>query len=468
MIRTSTSLLLLAWLGLTSCSSGPDYQRPAAPTASVWKEGSGWRVATPAELAERGPWWTAFHDDELNALVAQVAVSNQNLQAAEAAWRAASAVIEGSKSGYLPTVGADVGAQRNGTNNSSQNKFTAEGSVSWTPDVWGRIRRTVESDEAAAQASGADLLAATLSAQASLVTLYLRICALDEQRRLLDEITAADERALNITQRQFEAGLVSRVDVLLAETQLASVRSQTVGLGVARAQSEHAIAVLIGKPPSALTITTRSGLPLLPDVPLTVPSALLERRPDIAAAERRVASANALIGAAQAAYYPDLTLSGVAGFAGAAAGSLIQASNLVWSVGAQASATLFDGGARDAKVSQATANWQQTVANYRQTVLLAFQQTEDQLTAIHILAEQAQVQQQAVTSSSEAERISFNQYQSGIIGYANVILTQNNTRSNRLTALQIEADRRAAAVALITALGGGWSAEQLPTVPPAP
>ncbi len=463
--------LLIPFLTLlmTACTSGPDYQRAAAPVPAAWKESGLWRQAQPADAQERGPWWSSFKDPELDGLMPLVAISNQNLAAAEAAWRQSLAALNGAQAESAPTIGATAGAQRVGTgpmapgtafgktgDGQTADHYTLQGTVSWVPDLWGRLRRTTEGARAGVEASAADLAGVRLAAQSSLATLYVRIRALDAQRQLLTAIAAADERALMIVQQQHRAGLVGGSDALQAEAQLAGIRSQMVGLGVQRSQNEHAIALLIGKPPSELTIAERSELPDLPEVPGMVPSALLERRPDIAAAERRMAVANAQIGIAQAAYYPDLTLSGAFGFAAGSAGTLVQASSLLWSVGAEANAVLFDGGVRSAKVDQAKAGWDQAVAQYRQTVLTAFQQTEDQLAALRILAEQAAVIDQAVTAAQGAEQAILNQYQAGTVGYAAVIVAQNATRNYRLQALQIRSDRLAAAVSLITALGGDW------------
>lgn len=461
-------------LGLTvlmsACSSGPDYRRPEAPATSTWKEGSGWRVAAPGDAVDRGAWWTVLQDAELDQLERQVEVSNQNLRAAEAAWRQANAVLAGARAGFAPTIGVDAGAQRTGKGgmplgdasrrsgtNQTTDRFVVEGTASWTPDLWGRIRRTVESSSATVEASAADLASASLSAQATLATLYVQICAWDEQQRLLRLTESASERALAIARNQHVGGVVSRSDVLQAEAQLAGVRAQIVALGVPRAQAEHAIAVLIGRPPSEVAIAPRSGLPILPNVPLLVPSALLERRPDIAAAERRMAAANAQIGVAEAAYYPDLTISGSLGYAGAAASSLISAPSLLWSVGGQLVGTLFDGGTRHAKADAARAAWDQSVALYRQTVLSAFQQVEDQLASVRILRDQVIFQTQAQVAADDAERVCLNQYQAGIITYTTVIVAQTTATSTRITTVQIQSERLIAAVNLIAALGGGWS-----------
>jgi NodT family efflux transporter outer membrane factor (OMF) lipoprotein len=467
-------LVPLLTLLVAGCASGPDYQRPAAPIPATWKEAGTWRPAKPGDAVERGAWWTVFHDPELDALVAQVAVSNQNLLAAEAAWRQATAVLSGAQASTAPTVGVAASAQRTGTgpmpvgdafsrsgDGRTVDHYVLQGTVSWAPDLWGRLRRTTEGAQAGAEASAADYAGARLAAQASLATLYLRVRAIDVQRDLLSAIATADERALTITRQQHAAGLVAGSDALQAEAQLAGIQAEIVGLGIQRAQNEHAIALLIGKTPSEVTLANRSELPSLPDVPGLVPSELLERRPDIAAAERRMAVANAQIGIAQAAYYPDLTLSGALGYAGGSAGALVQASNLLWSFGAETGAVLFDGGARSAKVEQAKAGWDQAVAQYRQTVLAAFQQTEDQLAAGRILDEQMTVITRAVAAATGAEQAILNQYQAGSVGFAAVIVAQNTTRNYRLQALQIQADRLVAAVGLITALGGEWHDHQL-------
>ena len=479
----STTLIVgtIAVLLCASCASGPDYRKPSATTPTTWKEGANWREATPNDHRDHGAWWMPFADSDLDALVRQVEVSNQNLLAAEAAWRQATAVLGGAKASYAPTIGANAGAQRTGQgampvneavshdgNNQTQDRFTAQGTISWSPDLWGRLRRTAEGAEAGAQASAADLANARLSAQAALITAYMHLRITDQQRQLLGDIANDQQRSLDIARHQHAAGLVSRADVLQAEAQLASDQSQAVGLGVQRAQYEHAIAMLIGRAPSEVTIAPRAALPTLPEVPLQVPSALLESRPDIAAAERRMAAANAQIGIAQSAYYPDLTLSGALGFGSSGAGSLVQSSNLLWSIGGQLAGTLFDGGARDAKVAQAKAAWDQVVANYRQTVLTAFQQTEDQLAAIRILAEQSQVQSRAVDASVEAERVIMNQYRSGTVGMANVLVASNAVRSNRLTALQIQSDRLVATTSLMAAMGGGWQVHDLAVTPSGP
>jgi NodT family efflux transporter outer membrane factor (OMF) lipoprotein len=466
---------------MSACSSGPDYRRPEAPIASTWKEGSGWRVAAPSDAVDRGAWWMVLQDPELDQLERQVEVSNQNLRAAEAAWRHANAVLAEARAGYAPTVGGDAGGQRVGKGSmplrdatsrsgtsQTADRFVVETTASWTPDLWGRIRRTVESSNATVAASAADLASARLSAQATLATLYVQIRSWDEQQRLLRLTETASERALAIARNQYAGGVVSRIDILQAEAQLAGVRAQAIALGVPRSQAEHAIAVLVGRPPAELTIAPRSGLLVLPDVPLLVSSTLLERRPDIAAAERRMAAANAQIGIAEAAYYPDLTISGSLGYAGAAAGSLISAPNLLWSLGGQLAGTLFDGGTRRAKADEARAAWDQSVAFYRQTVLSAFQQVEDQLAAGRILREQAVFQHQAQVAADDAERVSLNQYQAGILTYTTVIVAQTTATNNRITAIQIESERLIAAVNLIAALGGGWSAQEEIILPPLP
>ena len=334
--------------------------------------------------------------------------------------------------------------------------------ATWDLDVWGRIRRSIESDVASAQASAADLAAATLSAQAELATDYFQLRALDEQRQLLDDAAAAYERSLRITQNQYQWGVGTRGAVAQAQTQLELTRAQAVAVGIQRAQFEHAIAVLIGVTPAELSITP-ARLPTGPAaVPAAMPSALLERRPDVAAAERRVAAASAQIGVAQAAYFPDITLSSSVGFASTALSSLFDWSNLVWSATLLAAQTLIDGGARTAQVDQALAGFDQAVANYRQTALTSFQDVEDQLVSLRILEEQAAAQDRAVAAARESERLQLNQYKAGTVDYTTVVTAQQAALTNEQTALTIRQNRFTSTVALIRALGGGWQETGLP------
>lgn len=466
----------LALLPLGACNVGPDYQRPPAIVSDHFKESEGWKIAEPRETHDKGPWWSLYNDPMLDKLVAQVEVSNQNLKSLEAAYRSSLAVIRQARASYFPTIGANGSVQQSGSGGggggssragaSSRGGGTTEyslaGSLSWEIDLWGRISRTVEGNAANAQASAADFANAKLSAQSLLATNYFQLRAADEQKRILDATVQAFTRSLQITQNRYNVGTAARADVVQAQAQLESTRAQAVAVGIQRAQFEHAIAVLMGKPPADVTI---AAAPFAYDVPVEppgLPSELLERRPDIALAERRMAAANAQIGVAKAAYYPSLTLSASYGFVGTALDTLIRASNAAWSIGPQLAYTVFDGGARAAQTDQARANYDETVATYRQTVLTAFQQVEDQLAALRILAQQAEVQARAVKASDEAEQLVLNQYQAGTVAYTNVLTAQTTALQNRQGALSIAQNRLTASVALIEALGGGWHAGDLP------
>ena len=461
---------------LAACEVGPDYERPEAATPGSYKEIDGWKPSEPGDLADRGPWWSIYKDPQLDRLEAQVDISNQNLKAAEAAFREASAIVAEARAGLFPTVSVAASAQRSGQGAGAstsgnivsrggrvQNQFNATASASWELDVWGRIRRTIESDVASAQASAADLAAARLSAQALLATDYLELRIADELKRLLDDTTVAFARTLQITINRYQGGIAARSDVASARAQYESTRAQAINFGVQRAAFEHAIAVLIGKPPADLTIAAVKLTPIIPVTPPGLPSTLLERRPDIAAAERRVAAANAQIGVAVAAYFPALTLSASYGVVSTAIDTLFRAANGVWSFGPALAQTVFDAGLRGAQVEAARAFYDQNVADYRQTVLAAFQQVEDELAALRILEQQAAVQDAAVAAAQEAEALIFNQYTAGTVAYTSVITAQTVALGNRQTALTILQNRLVASVTLLQALGGGWGAAQLPS-----
>ncbi len=461
---------------LAACEVGPDYERPVAAAPAAYKEIDGWKPSAPSDLVNRGPWWSIYNDPLLDQLEAQVDISNQNLKAAEAAYREARAVVAEARAGLFPTLSVDASAQRSGQGAGSntsggtasrggrvQNQFNATASASWELDVWGRIRRAVESDVASAQASAADLAAARLSAQTLLATNYLQLRIADELKRLLDDTTVAFARSLQITVNRYQEGIAARSDVASARAQYESTRAQAINVGVQRAALEHAIAVLIGKPPAELTIVSDKFAAIVPVMPPGLPSTLLERRPDIAGAERRVAAANAQIGVAVAAYYPALTLSASYGVVSTALDTLFRTASGVWSVGPALAQTVYDAGLRSAQVDAARALYDQDVANYRQTVLAAFQQVEDQLAALRILEQQAAVQDAAVAAAQEAEALIFNQYTAGTVAYTNVITAQTVALSNRQTALSILQSRLVASVTLLEALGGGWDAAQLPS-----
>ena len=460
------ALASLVLVALSGCTVGPDYHRPEVETPPAFKEADGWRLAAPQEVS-REHWWSVYDDPVLDALERQVEISNQNLKAAEAAYRQAIAFVGEARAAYYPTVTGNASALRANAGNAgsgSRNVLSLSSGASWEIDVWGKIRRSVESEVAGAQASAGDLAAARLSAQSLLAADYFQLRIDDELERLLNETAEAYKLSVTIATNRYKAGTAAKSDVAAAQTQLESTRAQAIAVGVQRAQLEHAIAVLIGKPPSQFSIE-RAPLAIgVPNLPPGLPSALLERRPDVAAAERRVASANAQIGVAEAAYYPDITLTASYGFIGTALDNLIRASNAVWSVGPQLAGTIFDGGLRGAQVEAARAVYDQSVATYRQTVLTSFQQTEDQLAALRILAEQAEVQDRAVAAARESEALTLNQYKAGTVAYTAVIVAQAQSLQNRETALNILQNRLVASVSLIQALGGGWAASELPAL----
>ncbi len=470
-------LVLLVSAALSACAVGPNYHRPAAPTPAHFKEADGWKPAEPREAASGTPWWSVYEDATLDSLEKQVNVSNQTLKASEAAWREAVAVAQVAGAQIYPTTAINANAQRSrgtvtsftstnpsGTRPAPVNEFSVNGSASWDLDIWGRIRRTIESDVASAKASEADLAGARLSAQATLAVDYVELRLADEQIQLLADTIKGYRRSLEITQNQYKVGVAAKADVITAQTQLEGAQSQQIGLGVTRAQLEHAIAVLIGKPPADFTLAPAGLAATIPVVPAGVPSALLERRPDIASAERKMAAANAQIGVAVAAYFPDLTLSGSYGFASPVTAGLLRAPNNVWSVGAAASDALFDFGARRYQVAEARAAYDGTVATYRQTVLTAFQQVEDELAALRILESQYQVADQTVKDANLAVTLALNQYRAGIVAYTAVVTAQATALSDAQALLSLRQSRLVASVTLIQALGGGWDAHDLSPV----
>jgi NodT family efflux transporter outer membrane factor (OMF) lipoprotein len=465
-------LLGLAFaMALSACAVGPDYMKPSAPEPVEYKELKGWKRATPMDAIDRGAWWTAFKDTKLDSLESRVIITNQTIIQAEAAYRTAQALLKEAQAGLFPTVtgnyadtGAHSGPKSSGAStgtSSTLDTFKATANAIWTPDIWGKVRRAIESDVAGAQLSAADLANATLSAQALLAAAYFNLRADDALKDLLDRTAKEYQRTLEITQHQYAAGTVSKADVATAEAQLLNTQAQAINTGVSRAQYEHAIAMLTGEPPAELTITPVAFKYALPAIPVSLPSTLLERRPDIAAAERAMQQENALIGVAVAAYYPNISLSGVFGFAGRGA-LAVSLANEVWSLGVAATQTVFDGGLNSATVDAARATYDQSVAGYRQTVLSAFQGVEDQLAALRILAQQAKVQDEAVKAAQEEVDVLLNQYAAGTVAFTAVVVGQAQLLSNQESALTIRQDRFLASVALIQDLGGGWDASQLP------
>lgn len=464
-------LVLAAALTLGGCMVGPDYVRPDAATPAAYKEMAGWKRAEPRDQLARGSWWEMFGDRELDALAARVDVSNQTIKIAEANFRQARAVAEQARSGLFPTVNAGASAFRSrspsgsGSSAVTSNNYDLAASASWEIDLWGRVRRGIESGEANWQASAADLESVRLSTQAALAQTYIALRLADAQRRLLDETVAAYERSLQLTRNRYAAGVAAKVDVVQAEVQLKSAEAQRVDLGVDRAQFEHAIAVLIGVPPADLSIAPATKVvAVLPAIPVGVPSELLERRPDIAAAERAVAAANARIGVAEAAFYPALTLSAVGGYRSGSFADWLSAPSWFWSLGASLAQTLFDGGLRRAVSDQAIAAYDGQVAQYRQTVLAGFQEVEDSLAALQILAEEVRYLEEAVRAARQSVELTTNQYNAGIVSFLNVITAQTIALNNERTLLNVQGRRFLASVQLVRALGGGWDAGALEAV----
>jgi NodT family efflux transporter outer membrane factor (OMF) lipoprotein len=461
--------VVLVAAALAACTVGPDYVRPTVETPQAFKEQ--WKVAEPRDQRPRGEWWEVFGDSTLDSLVSQVDINNQNLKAAEANVRQARALTAQARAAFFPTVTggasatrASAGSSRSASGNTNTaagaprvgNVYSVDLDATWELDLWGRVRRNVESAEASAKASEADMAGARLSAQAQLVQDYLLMRVQDAQIKLLSDTVEAYERSLQLTRNQYAVGVAGRSDVALAETQLKSTQAQAIDAGVQRAQLEHAIALLTGKPPSDVSIPPAPVERNFPDIPPGVPSELLERRPDIAAAERRVAAANAQIGVAQAAFYPTLTLSATGGFASSSFANLLSTPARFWSLGAALAQTIFDAGLRQAQTEQAIAAYDATAATYRQTVLTGFQEVEDNLAALRILEQEAAVQEDAVKSARESLAITLNQYRAGTANYLAVIVVQAQALSNERTAVGILGQRLSASVALIKALGGGW------------
>jgi NodT family efflux transporter outer membrane factor (OMF) lipoprotein len=461
------SILLLA-----GCAVGPKYVRPPVATPPAYKEADNWKTAQPNELSLRGNWWEIFQDPQLNALEEQVTVSNQNLKAAQAQYTQARALVRFNRADYFPTIAAApsmsrarVSANRaplgSISNGKTTNDFQLPIEMSYEIDAWGRVRKNVESFREQAQASAADLATVNLSMHAQLALFYFQARSLDAQEQLLNSTVQYYEQALQLNLSRFQGGVGSEVEVEQAKTQLETTRAQAIDVGVARSQFEHAVAVLIGKPPASFSLP---ALPLRtppPPIPAGVPSELLERRPDIASAERLMAAANARIGVAKAAYFPLLNLTGAGGFESGAITSLLSGPSGLWAVGASAFQTLFDGGRRRAASDQAIAVYDQTVANYRETVLTAFQQVEDNLAALRILEHEAQTQNEAVVAAQKSLDLSITRYNGGVTSYLEVTIAQSAALADEATAVSILGRRMVAAVQLVQALGGGWDSSSL-------
>ncbi|ARP96663.1 efflux transporter outer membrane subunit [Bordetella genomosp. 13] len=458
---------LLLCVALSACAVGPDYQRPAIDVGMGYKEGQervpGWKPAHPRDDVSRGLWWRVYGDDVLDGLMVQLNAANQDVAVAEANYRQAQALVQSSRAGFYPAVGASAGVTRSGagnggsgSGNSVGNQYALTGSVSWELDLWGRLRRDLESSRASAQASAADLAATRLSAQAALAQNYFQLRVLDEQKRLLDATTVAYERALQLNRNRYDAGVAGKADVAVATAQLENARVQSVDLDWQRGQLEHAIAVLTGQPPSRFALPPRDFAQQLPEIPVGLPSELLERRPDVAAAERRAAAANAQIGVAESAWFPDLVLSADGGFRNGSFADWLSAPARFWSLGPSLAMTLFDGGARQAQVDQARAAYDAQAAAYRQSVLTALREVEDYLVQLRVLAQEQVVQARALDASRESLRLIRNQYEEGLVDYLDVAAIQTTALSSERSALSLIGDRLVASVQLIAALGGGW------------
>ena len=465
---------------IAGCTVGPNYKRPTAPTAPAYKEtapppnipNGTWKQAQPSDQALRGKWWEIYNDPQLNALEEKVAISNQTLKAATEQYFAARAAVQVARAAYYPTLSAGVSASRQQLSHNRPtyvpgavalyNDFSLAGQASWEPDLWGQVRRSVESARASAQASAADLANVELSVRSELAQDYFELRGLDLQKQLLDNTVVSYADYLKLTQTRFKGGVATDSDVALAETQLKSTQAQDIDVGVARAQYEHAIATLIGEPASNFSLAQAPLSLPLPQVPTGLPSELLERRPDIAGMERRTDAANAQIGIAISAYYPNITLSGTGGFESKNPGTWIQGPSALWSLGASATELLFDAGRRHALTEEARDDYEATVANYRQSVLNAFQEVEDNLAALRILDQESATQADAVAAAQRSLQLSTIRYKQGLVDYLEVLTAQTALLTNQRTQADITTRQFAANVLLIKALGGGWDTTQLP------
>jgi NodT family efflux transporter outer membrane factor (OMF) lipoprotein len=471
--------LLLA-LALPACAVGPNYRRPDAPVPAAYKEAAvpsvSWKPGTPQDGADRGPWWAIFDDPQLDRLEKEVNLSNQNVKQFEAQYREAVALLREAKAQLFPTLAVSAGAQRggggggaasvastvgSGAGGTTHTEFTAEAAVGWTPDVWGTVRRQIESRKAGVQVASADLANAQLSAQATLAVDYFGMRAADSLRTLLQQTLALDQRLVDITKSQFDSGTATSADLASAQATLQSAQAQLVAVEQQRGTYEHAVAVLSGHLPAELTIPAAPLAGQVPAVPVALPSSLLERNPGIAAAERQMQEQSALVGVAIGAYFPTISLSALGGYAGDPLSKLFNLGNRIWSLGAAASDNVFAGGAQAAAVAGARATYDQAVANYRQTVLSAFQQVEDELLAASVLAREAEWQTQAVKSAQTAADVALNEFNAGTVSYTTVITAVQLSLADQQSLLAIQQNRYVAAVTLIEALGGGWDTAAL-------
>lgn len=468
-MRPLTALLSALVLSLLAgCSVAPEYRRPALAVPAAFKEAEGWVAAQPADAIERDRWWAIFADPLLDELAARVQVGNQNVAAAAAAFAQARALVSEQRAALLPSVNLTSTANRTNFTNliTPAQRIRFDLGASWEPDVWGRIRSAVGGAEAAAGASAGDLATATLSAQGELITNYLLLRQADAQRHLLAAAIEDYRRVVTIVSNRYDAGVAPKTDLLQAQTQLANAQSEYAGLVSQRARLEHAIAVLVGEAPAHFALSDRSDWqPSVPELPLLVPSELLQRRPDIAAAERRMAAANARIGIARAAYYPSIGLSASTGAFGRTGADLLSAPTTLWAIGVSLTQSIFNAGLVRSRVQGAEAAYELEVAAYRQTVLAAFQSVEDQLVAGRVLAEQEQLLATAAAAAAAAQQQVMNRYQAGRVSFLEVATAQTTTLNAQRALLQAQSNRQVAAVALIQVLGGGWESGTLQTEP---
>lgn len=466
MIKLTPVLLALLIAG---CAVGPDYHRPATSVPAQYKEAKGWQQAKPQDAVSKGEWWAVYHDETLSGLLRQVSISNQNVAQYEAQYRQAKALVSGSRADLFPSVtgtgsstrSGSAGSTTAGTGRTTSNSQSLQASASWELDIWGKLRRTLEENNASAQASAAELANITLSAQSELAQDYFQLRIMDQQIALYQQSVDAYQRYLTVITNKYQAGSESRGTLAQAQAQLESARASALDLSWQRAQTEHAIAMLMGKTPAEFSLPAATMTATLPAIPHSLPSELLQRRPDIAWAERTLASANAAVGVAIAGYYPDLTLSATGGFSSSTLHNLISLPNRVWSLGPELSGTLLDFGATSAKVEQARAAYDADVASYRQSVLEGFQEVEDYLVELNTLQQEMLAQQRATEAAKESARVTYNQYQAGMIDYLDVATTENTSLSSQQSLLSLQSTQWTASVALIAALGGGWQATSL-------
>ena len=457
MFHPKLMVSLLA-LGLSACAIGPDYVRPKIDAPASFKENGEWKTAQPMDVSPRGAWWEVYRDEQLNNLVSILNQQSPTIAQAEAQYRQTKELLNQAEGSLFPQITATVGAKRGEINAGApvSKQYSTNIGATWEADIWGSVRRAVEAGLAKEEGSAAQLAAIKLSSQAQLVTAYLQLVVADVQLRQLRESEKALADTLTLTTNQFRAGVVSDANVAAAESQLKTAQAATVDKALTRAQLEHAIAVALGKPPASFSLDVSKAVPHLPQLPAVLPSALLERRPDIAVAERNMAVANAQIGIAQAAYFPTINLSASGGYTGNAWSNLISAPNRLWSLGPQLAGTIFDAGVHRSQKAQAVAVYDQNVATYKQTVLAAFQNVEDDLIAQRLLAQEEKLQTEALVAAQRSELITKNQYAAGTVSYINV-LTAQTTRINAEASLWTIRNRQYAnSVAFIAAIGGSW------------